>query len=206
MRSRSRHCREIERYRRRRRRRPSYEPLSKHTTLRVAARRNFGLNRDETALSELIRFCRRGQSHSLCIGRGSNLLVRDGGIRGVVVHPSAATSIRSTSTETKSPPRWREAKRDCYAARRQIWADWNGWKEYPARSARATDERGAMGAQTFEKVVRVRYLDGEGNAHDKSRRKLEVHYRHFPLLEQNFAVSAHSRGSPAPRDKLNHVW
>ena len=27
---------------------------------------------------------------------------------------------------------------------------------------------GAMGAQTFEKVVRVRYLDGEGNAHDEN--------------------------------------
>ena len=49
---------------------------------------------------------------------------------------------------------------------------------------------GAMGAQTFENVVRVRYLDAEGNSHVKNRDELEVHYRHFPLLEKNFAVSA----------------
>jgi hypothetical protein len=30
---------------------------------------------------------------------------------------------------------------------------------------------GAMGAQTFENVVRVRYLDAEGDAHDKERRR-----------------------------------
>src|SRR5438552_18320595 len=61
---------------------------------------------------------------------------------------------------------------------------------------------GAMGAQTFEKVVRVRYLDGEGNPHDKNRDELEVHYRHLPLLEQNFAVSPTFRGSPAPREQI----
>ena len=61
---------------------------------------------------------------------------------------------------------------------------------------------GAMGAQTFENVVRVRYLDPEGNAHDKNRDELEVHYRHFPLLEQNFAVSATFRGTPAAREQI----
>ena len=40
---------------------------------------------------------------------------------------------------------------------------------------------GAMGAETFENVVRVRYLDGEGNAHTKTPAELEVHYRHVPF-------------------------
>src|SRR5438046_10750647 len=61
---------------------------------------------------------------------------------------------------------------------------------------------GSMGAQTFEKGVRVRYLDPEGDAHDKNRDELEVHYRHFPLLEQNFAVSATFRGAPAAREQI----
>ena len=61
---------------------------------------------------------------------------------------------------------------------------------------------GAMGAQTFEKVVSVRYLDAEGNAHDKKRDQLEVHYRRFPLLEQNYAVSATFRATPSKRDEI----
>src|SRR5207245_11374452 len=58
---------------------------------------------------------------------------------------------------------------------------------------------GAMGAQTFENVVRVRYLDANGEAHTKTRDELEVYYRNFPLLEKNFAVSAVFRGEPAPQ-------
>src|SRR5437016_5187476 len=61
---------------------------------------------------------------------------------------------------------------------------------------------GAMGAQTFENVVRVRYLDSDGNVHDKNRDELEVHYRHFPLLEQNFGVSATFRAMPAAREQI----
>ena len=61
---------------------------------------------------------------------------------------------------------------------------------------------GAMGAQTFENVVRVRYLDPDGNLHVKERDDLEVHYRNFPLLEDNFAVSAVFRGQPAPTDQI----
>jgi UDP-N-acetylenolpyruvoylglucosamine reductase len=61
---------------------------------------------------------------------------------------------------------------------------------------------GAMGAQTFENVVRVHYLDPDGNLHMKKRDDLEVHYRNFPLLENNFAVSAVFRGQPAPTEEI----
>ncbi|MDQ2825204.1 MAG: UDP-N-acetylenolpyruvoylglucosamine reductase, partial [Verrucomicrobiota bacterium] len=43
---------------------------------------------------------------------------------------------------------------------------------------------------------------GEGNPHTKSRDELEVRYRHFPLLEKNFAVSGTFLGQPAPREKI----
>jgi UDP-N-acetylenolpyruvoylglucosamine reductase len=56
---------------------------------------------------------------------------------------------------------------------------------------------GAMGAQTFEKVVRVRYLDEEGDAHEKTPAEMEVHYRHVASLERNYAVAAVFKGTPA---------
>ena len=65
-----------------------YEPLSKHTTLRVGGPAQFWVEpRNESAFAELIRFCRCENFPLFVVGRGSNLLVRDGGIRGVVVHP-----------------------------------------------------------------------------------------------------------------------
>src|SRR4029077_18395503 len=65
-----------------------YEPLSRHTTLRVGGPAQFWVEpRHEEAFAGVIRFCRRETLPLFVIGRGSNLLVRDGGIRGVVVHP-----------------------------------------------------------------------------------------------------------------------
>src|SRR4029077_20409666 len=64
-----------------------YEPLSKHTTLRVGGPAQFGVEpRAEAAFAELIGFCRHENLPIFVVGRGSNLLVRDGGIRGVVLH------------------------------------------------------------------------------------------------------------------------
>ena len=53
---------------------------------------------------------------------------------------------------------------------------------------------GAMGAQTFEQVVKVHYLDREGLLQEGAPNEMEVQYRHVPALEQNFAVSAVFRG------------
>src|SRR6266545_1884863 len=65
-----------------------YEPLSNHTTLRVGGPAQFWVEpRTEQTFAELIRFCRNEHLPLFVVGRGSNLLVRDGGIRGVVVHP-----------------------------------------------------------------------------------------------------------------------
>src|SRR5205814_8449098 len=65
-----------------------YEPLSNHTTLRVGGPAQFWVEpRTEQTFAELIRFCREEHLPLFAIGRGSNLLVRDGGIPGVVVHP-----------------------------------------------------------------------------------------------------------------------
>jgi UDP-N-acetylenolpyruvoylglucosamine reductase len=62
---------------------------------------------------------------------------------------------------------------------------------------------GAMGAQTFESVESVRYLDGEGNPHVKSPKELDVRYRHVPTLAENYAVSAVFRGRPADRKEID---
>ncbi len=61
---------------------------------------------------------------------------------------------------------------------------------------------GAMGAQTFDNVVSVRYLDAEGQPHVRTPGELEVHYRHVPALMKNYAVSAVFRGAPAPGEEI----
>ena len=182
-----------------------YEPLSKHTTLRVGGPAQFWVEpRTENAFAELIRFCRQENLPLFVIGRGSNLLVRDGGIRGVVVHPCGGDfdKIKIDGNEISAGV-GAKLRQVAYAGKAAGLGGLEWMEGIPgAVGGSLRMNAGAMGAQTFEKVVRVRYLDENGEAHTKGRDELEVHYRNFPLLENNFAVSAVFRGEPAPTEEI----
>lgn len=182
-----------------------YEPLSKHTTLRVGGPAQFWVEpRNEAAFATLIRFCREENLPLFVIGRGSNLLVRDGGIRGVVVHPSGddfeKIEIKGNEITAGVGAKLKEV---AYAGKKAGLGGLEWMEGIPGSVGGGLRmNAGAMGAQTFENVVRVRYLDGEGQAITKNRDELEVHYRRFPLLEKNFAVSAVFRGTPSPSEEI----
>ena len=182
-----------------------YEPLSKHTTLRVGGPAQFWVEpRNENAFAELIRSCRAEGLPLFVIGRGSNLLVRDGGIRGVVVHPRGGDFDKIEVDGNEITAGVGAKLKDIAYAGKAAGIGGLEWMEgIPgAVGGGLRMNAGAMGAQTFENVVRVRYLDVEGNPHTKTRNELEVHYRSFPLLENNFAVSAVFRGQPAPAEQI----
>jgi UDP-N-acetylmuramate--alanine ligase len=182
-----------------------YEPLSKHTTLRVGGPAQFWVEpQNEKAFAELIRFCRNENLPLFVIGRGSNLLVRDGGIRGVVVHPSGGDfdKIEVNGAEITAGV-GAKLKEVAYAGKAAGIGGLEWMEGIPgAVGGCLRMNAGAMGAQTFENVLRVRYLDANGEAHTKTRDELEVHYRNFPLLEKNFAVSAVFHGQPAPLEEI----
>jgi UDP-N-acetylmuramate--L-alanine ligase/UDP-N-acetylenolpyruvoylglucosamine reductase len=182
-----------------------YEPLSKHTTLRVGGPAQFWVEpSNETAFAELIRFCRQESLPLFVIGRGSNLLVRDGGIRGVVIHPGGGDfdKIKIDGNEISAGV-GAKLKEVAYAGKAAGLGGLEWMEGIPgAVGGSLRMNAGAMGAQTFENVVRVRYLDENGEAHTKGRDELEVHYRNFPLLQNNFAVSAVFRGQPVPAEEI----
>ncbi len=138
------------------------------------------------------------------IGRGSNLLVRDGGINGVVVHPCGGDfdKIEVNGNEITAGV-GAKLKEIAYAARAAGLGGLEWMEGIPGVVGGGLRmNAGAMGAQTFEKIVSVRYLDAEGNPHTKSREELDVQYRHVPSLAHNYAVSAVFRGEPAAREVI----
>ncbi len=182
-----------------------YEPLAKHTTLRVGGPAQFWVEpRDERAFAEIIRLCRQENLALFVMGRGSNLLVRDGGIRGVVVHPSGGEFDRiEVSGNEITAGVGAKLKQVAFAAKAAGLGGLEWMEGIPGEVGGALRmNAGAMGVQTFENVVSVRYLDHEGQAHLKTPGELEVHYRHVPSLERNYAVSAVFRGQPAAREEI----
>src|SRR5205823_4584178 len=182
-----------------------YEPLSKHTTLRVGGPAQFWVEpRNEKAFAELIRFCRGENLPLFVMGRGSNLLVRDGGIRGAVVHPCGGDfdKIEINGVEITAGG-GAKLKEVAYAGKAAGIGGLEWLEGIPGTVGGGLRmNAGAMGMQTFDNVVRVRYLDANGEVHTKTRDELEVYYRNFPLLAKNFAVSAVFRGEPAPLEEI----
>jgi UDP-N-acetylenolpyruvoylglucosamine reductase len=182
-----------------------YEPLAKHTTLRVGGPARFWVEpRNEAAFAELIRFCRSESLPLFVLGRGSNLLVRDGGIRGVVIHPNGGDfdTVDVSGNEITAGV-GAKLKQIAYAGKAAGLGGLEWMEGIPgAVGGGLRMNAGAMGAQTFEKVVRVRYLDEEGNAHEKTPAEMEIYYRHVPTLEKNYAVFAVFKGTPAAADEI----
>lgn len=182
-----------------------YEPLAKHTTLRVGGPAQFWVEpRNEEAFADLIRYCRRENLPLFVIGRGSNLLVRDGGIRGVVVHPCGGEFDRvEVAGNEITAGVGAKLKQVAYAGKAAALGGLEWMEGIPgAVGGGLRMNAGAMGAQTFEHIVRIRYLDAEGNAHTKTPAELEINYRHVPSLDHNYAVSAVFRGTSAAPEEI----
>ncbi|MEP6698190.1 MAG: UDP-N-acetylmuramate--L-alanine ligase [Verrucomicrobiota bacterium] len=182
-----------------------YEPLAKHTTLRVGGPAQFWVEpRNEKSLADVIRFCRRENLPLFVIGRGSNLLVRDGGIRGVVVHPCGGEFDEVTVSGNEiSAGVGAKLKQVAYAGKAAGLGGLEWMEGIPGEVGGGLRmNAGAMGAQTFDNVARIRYLDAEGNAHSKTPAELEINYRHVPSLDHNYAVSAVFCGRPAPLEEI----
>ncbi len=67
------------------------EPMAKHTTMRIGGPADVYVEpASEADLANVLKFCSDHDVSFFILGRGSNLLVRDGGVRGVVIclaHP-----------------------------------------------------------------------------------------------------------------------
>ena len=61
---------------------------------------------------------------------------------------------------------------------------------------------GAMGAETFSRVVNVRVVNMRGEFEILTPEMMQVQYRNLPTLRDRFAVSAVFRGTPATMEEI----
>jgi len=177
-----------------------YEPLSKHTTMRVGGPAQFWVEPEtEEGFARLVRFTTERGIPLFVMGRGSNLLVRDGGIRGVVAHLARGEFRRLEVHGTHISAGVGVKQRELAIAARDAGIGGFEWLEgIPGNIGGALRmNAGAMGGETFRQVVSVRFVDAGGEFHTRTPGELEVHYRDVPALAKNFAVSATFRGEPA---------
>lgn len=183
-----------------------HEPLSKHTTMRVGGPAQFWTEPEtEEGFADLVQYCFDEEIPFMVMGRGSNLLVRDGGIPGVVAHLARGEFLRHTVNGEEITAGVGLKFKQLSAAARSAGLGGFEWMEgIPGNLGGGLRmNAGAMGAQTFDQVVRVRFCDQDGNIFTKTPAEMEIHYRSVPMLRQNYALSAVLKGRTASREDID---
>jgi len=182
-----------------------HEPLARHTTLRIGGPAQFWLEPEtEAGFAALVRHCRQENLPLMVIGRGSNLLVRDGGIRGVVVRLArgefAQIAVDGCEIEAGVGVRFRQISA---AAKAAGIAGFEWMEGIPGNAGGGLRmNAGAMGSQTFDQVVEVRYLDPAGAIRTARPSEIEVHYRNVPWFRDHYALSVRFRGEPGEPESI----
>jgi UDP-N-acetylmuramate--alanine ligase len=177
-----------------------YEPMANHTTIRIGGPAQYWVEpRTVTAFQELVKYLRSASIPIRVIGRGSNLLVRDGGIRGAVIHPAKGefeeVSVQGDFLTAGAGARF---KKIASAARNAGLGGFEWMEGIPGNLGGCLRmNAGAMGTQTFDQVVSVRVINGHGDVQEKWKDEIKHAYRSVPEFDQNYAVSAVLQGRKA---------
>ncbi|MFZ7104954.1 MAG: UDP-N-acetylmuramate dehydrogenase [Peptococcaceae bacterium] len=165
------------------------ESLSRHTTWRIGGPADlFFIPADRSDLSAGLQFGAKYQLPVTIIGGGSNLLVRDEGIRGMVIRMTDLRNIQFTDEFLKAGG----GVRLPYLAREIVRRGLTGL-EFAAGipgtvGGAVIMNAGAHGGSMHDVVENVVAMDYQGNILDLSKKDLEFSYRNSRLKGSNLIV------------------
>lgn len=181
------------------------EPLAKRTTLRVGGPADVYVEpAHEADLVAVLQLCAGRGEDFLILGRGSNLLVRDGGIRGVVIclaQPAfGAVEIVGERIRCGAGAKLKQV---AVEAKRAGLTGVEFLEGIPGSVGGALRmNAGAMGAATFGVLETLRFMDHVGAIHEKSATEVPVEYRSCTLLKNHIALGAVFRCQIATREEV----
>lgn len=176
------------------------EVLAKRTTMRVGGQADLFVEpASETDLAEVLRFCNERQIPFVLLGRGSNLLIRDGGIRGCVIslaHPFFSQwKIEDDRLIAGAGVR---LKTIAVEARKHGLTGLEFLEGIPGSLGGSMRmNAGAMGSWLFDALESIRFMDYQGNVCERAASEVHVEYRGCPLFRNHIALGAVLRGSSA---------
>jgi UDP-N-acetylenolpyruvoylglucosamine reductase len=182
-----------------------HEPLARRTTLRVGGPADLYVEpAGEQDLATAVKFCRARALPLFILGRGSNLLVRDGGFRGVIV---CMNQPAFGGIEVKTPclrcGAGARLKAVAVEARRHGLAGLEFLEGIPGSVGGALRmNAGAMGGSIFDTVESVRLMDWEGNVCECVAAELGAVYRTCEALKTRIALSAVLQGRPDSPERI----
>ena len=155
------------------------EPMSLHTTFKIGGAADlFASVAAETELISLVKLARREGIPFMIMGNGSNMLVGDGGIRGLVIQiGSSFSECEINGTEIDAKAGVLMSKIAALAARASL-TGFEPMSGIPGTLGGGIFmNAGAYGGEMSQVVKSVKYIDRDGNIHTADTSECGFGYR-----------------------------
>lgn len=184
------------------------EPMSRHTSWHVGGPAEVFFNpRNRVELAAFLRSL-PGEVPILWIGLGSNLLIRDGGLKGVVISTHGTLDRFDRLSQTSV---YGEAGVPCARVAKQCVKWGLGPCEFFAGipgtlGGALAMNAGAFGGETWQHVSEVETIDRRGQEHTRAAAEFKVSYRQVvPAVEDEWFVAAKLTFERRPSAAEAHV-
>ena len=166
------------------------EPLARHTSFRVGGPAQYFVTPTLIQLPKIVALCKRFGMPLTVIGNGSNLLVSDDGLRGVVVEIGhAAAGIRCISEQELELSAGTLLSEAANAAAGYGLAGMEFAAGIPGSVGGAVVmNAGAYGGEMKDIVTQVWVLDTDGALRIRSAEELDLSYRHSRMMDEGELV------------------
>lgn len=162
------------------------EPLSRHTTFRVGGPAEYFVMPHVAQVQELAALCRRFELPLTVIGNGSNLLVSDAGLRGVVLEfGKEASGIRIEKENFLIVAAGTLLSETASFAAKHALSGMEFAAGIPGSVGGAVVmNAGAYGGEMKDILTDVRVLTADGEIRVRPEEELDLSYRHSRMMDE----------------------
>ena len=170
------------------------EPMSAHTSFKTGGNAAVFVDiEDAETLGKVLGICDKTNTKTFILGKGSNLLVSDDGIKDkVVIHLSTAYSqmelIDETTIEVQAGASLASLCK--FALAHSLTGLEFAYGIPGSVGGAAYMNAGAYGGEMKDVVVKVNHLDSKGNAGSFSGEELDFSYRHSAYSDSDLIITS----------------
>lgn len=167
-------------------------PMSKYTSFKTGGNAEALINVNSVScLRKIIKACKEGCVPFFVLGNGSNVLVRDGGIDGIVIRlGSDVSQITLTDENTIFAEAGASLKSICMFALEHSLTGLEFAYGIPGTLGGAVYmNAGAYGGEMKDVLYSVSHIDLNGEAGELTKENLDLAYRHSAYTDNGFVIT-----------------
>ena len=165
------------------------EPMSQHTSFRVGGPAELFLKPEAGQIGDVIHLCRQNDMPYVVLGKGSNLLVADTGISGVIIEIGNNLSNISINKNKLTAGAGATLSNCAQAAAQRGLSGMEELAGIPGSIGGAvTMNAGAYGGEIKDVITRVKVIDELGTELVLTHDELQLGYRTSIIQKKNYTV------------------